>query len=368
MFSTFFTYFVNVLFKTMAQIIFYMVYLKQIRVIRVNPSVKRTIYNILFVLLFIGLGIGIGVAISSYANRDTSKPGIDINYDDEEIRVPDRYTINPRPEEVKEYLTKTYEHPYAYEFANGYFVAYKYNNENNRYEYLNSLECGEGCEIASYAHFNYEDLDVGRVVLALNDKSIIFDFNRGSFGSYDFIDLIQDNDEKYFVVKNGSTSSLMTLYGRILYSIRGDLTDLSLVGNQGLDGYMYSIKENLMVYKEKNKYGLLKLDSGIKIIEAKFDYLRLIYYGQNEFNTTYVKIKENDKWYLYNIEEDKKVLDVGYDQIVTVYNNVLVVEEDQKIYFKDLEGIDLVKINIGISKHYEDIDWDWENINDNVSF
>ena len=123
-----------------------------------------------------------------------------------------------------------------------------------------------------------------------------------------------------------------------------------------------------MVYKENNKYGLLKLDSGIKVIEANFDYLRLIYYGKNEFNTSYVKIKENDKWYLYSIEENKKVLDIGYDQILTVYNDVLVVEDNKRIYFKNLKGNDLVKISIEISKSFEDIDWDWENIQDNVSF
>lgn len=333
-----------------------------------DASIKRTLINIFFVLLFIGFGIGIGVSICSYANRDTSKPGINVHYDDEESSIPDRFTINPKPEEAKEYLEKEYDHPYTYEFIKGYFVAYKYNNENERYEYLNSTPCEDDCEIASYVHFNYEDLDVGRVVLASNEKSIIFDFNRGSFGSFDFIEIIQDNDEKYFVVKEGSTTSLMTLYGRKLYSIRGDLTDISLAGNQGLDGYMYSIRYNLMVYKENNKYGLLKLDSGIKVIEANFDYLRLIYYGKNEFNTSYVKIKENDKWYLYSIEENKKVLDIGYDQILTVYNDVLVVEDNKRIYFKDLKGNDLVKISIEISKSFEDIDWDWENIQDNVSF
>ncbi len=333
-----------------------------------DASIKRTLINIFFVLLFIGFGIGIGVSICSYANRDTSKPGINVHYDDEESSIPDRFTINPKPEEAKEYLEKEYDHPYTYEFIKGYFVAYKYNDENGRYEYLNSTPCEDDCEIASYVHFNYEDLDVGRVVLASNEKSIIFDFNRGSFGSFDFIEIIQDNDEKYFVVKEGSTTSLMTLYGRKLYSIRGDLTDISLAGNQGLDGYMYSIRYNLMVYKENNKYGLLKLDSGIKVIEANFDYLRLIYYGKNEFNTSYVKIKENDKWYLYSIEENKKVLDIGYDQILTVYNDVLVVEDNKRIYFKDLKGNDLVKISIEISKSFEDIDWDWENIQDNVSF
>lgn len=333
-----------------------------------DASVKRTLFNIFLVLLFIGLGIGIGVSICSYANRDTSKPGIDVHYDDENNSIPDRFTINPKPEEAKDFLDKAYDHPYAYEFIKGYFVAYKYNTDNERYEYLNSTPCGENCEIASYVHFNYEDLDVGRVVLSSDEKSIIFDFNRGSFGSYDFIEIIQDNDEKYFVAKDGSTTSLMTLYGRKLYSIRGELTDLSLVGNQGLDGYMYSIKYNLMVYKENNKYGLLKLDSGIKLIEANFDYLRLIYYGKNEFNPNYVKIKENDKWYLYSIEENKKVLDIGYDQIITFYNDVLVVEDANKIYFKDLKGNDLVKISIDIPSPFEDIDWNWENISDYVSF
>ncbi len=329
---------------------------------------KRIAFNLLFVFLFIGLGIGIGFVITNYANRDTSKPGINVDYDDGQIYVPGHYVVNPKPEGAKEYLEKKYEQLYAYEFIDGYFVAYKYNNANERYEYLNSTSCGRVCEIASYVHFTYEDLDVGRVVINSDDKNIIFDFNKGSLGTYDYIELIEDNDEKYFIVKNDNQCSLMTLYGKTLYSVNGELTDWDLAGNKGLDGYMYSIKNNLMVYHENNKYGLLKLDDGAILIGAKFDYLRLLYYSHNEFNTSYVKIKEKDKWYLYNIKENKKVLDTGYDQIITVYNDVLVVEENKNIYFKNLKGNNLVNDSVKISQSFEDIDYDWEIISNNISF
>ena len=323
---------------------------------------KKMLLYIFVILLCLGLGISIGMIVNGNQKNNNN----DNNSNDTKTET----VINPRPDGALEELDKKYEKDYTYEIVDNYFVAYKYDKGSQKYHYLNSFLCGEGCEIASYVHFTYENLDKGLVVVTSSDyRNYLFDFNKGLLGVFDYIESLEiGNEYKYFVVGNDDYTSLLTLDGKELYKLKGELTDTTIAGNEGLDAYMYSINDDLIVYKENDKFGLLKLSTGDKIIPAEFEYLRLIYYGNNKFNTDFVKVKENNKWYVYNIKSKEKSINTGYDQILTIYNNTLVVEDNKNIYFKDLLGNNIINESIKVNKSFDDIDWDWEFLTDDISF
>lgn len=104
-----------------------------------------------------------------------------------------------------------------------------------------------------------------------------------------------------------------------------------------LDEYSYS--DNLMVTIVDGKYGLEKISNDDIIVEHKFEDLIIndndVYNNYKLYSNKYIKVKEDGKWYLYDLNNKKKVTSSGYDKLYLLDENVILVYEDKYFYFKD---------------------------------
>ncbi|MBR3523077.1 MAG: hypothetical protein IKN87_00105 [Bacilli bacterium] len=107
------------------------------------------------------------------------------------------------------------------------------------------------------------------------------------------------------------------------------------VGGYVLSKNKYSIENDYIVSLKDNKEGITRITSDDIVIDYKYDNICFI-------DNTYFKTLENDKWFLFSFDTKGKVLSDGFDYIFGIYNNVLVVYNDRKIYIKDLTGNDLI--------------------------
>ena len=115
----------------------------------------------------------------------------------------------------------------------------------------------------------------------------------------------------------------------------------------------FSIKKDYTTYKNNNKYGILKISDGSIVVDAKYDALEFISINESNENLEYYKIYQNGKWYLYDINTFTPINNIGYDEIFYAHNNLMIVDIDNKVYFKDLKGNNIINqyLNLYISKN-----------------
>ena len=97
----------------------------------------------------------------------------------------------------------------------------------------------------------------------------------------------------------------------------------------------YSIESNYIVNYKNGKYGITKITLDEVVVDYKYDDIRLL--GGN-----YYKALEDGKWYLYSFTTKDKVFKDGFDFIFGVYEDVIIADNNKKIYIKDLNGNDLI--------------------------
>jgi len=187
-------------------------------------------------------------------------------------------------------------------------------------------------------------------------KVVIFDiYNNKAIANYDSITdsynldnhiIIKNSDNKFAVVDwNGN---YIKKYSDKEYDFKTTIYD------------HYDIRNDRMVFIKNNKYGIEKISEDKIITENKYDEISLTdglvvadYNHINEeyydpYENKYFKAKIGDKWYLYYLDTDKKVIDKGYDRLYLIDENTIVVYEDGKISFIDYQGNYLLKEKIEV--------------------
>ena len=238
------------------------------------------------------------------------------------------------------------ERNYKYENSknNDEIVFYKF-DKNKGYEEINKYKCkNEKCYEYASQCTGFVDQDNGKLLILDGNNAILYDFNNGIIGTYFHnIDMI----ENYFIIQDEQTKKygIVDLDGKVVKESKSDG-----YGNKVsvcLNKDTYSIKNDLIIEKKNNKFGIVKISKDELVIEHQFDDIRL-------YNDKYFKAKIGDKWYLYNIKTKEKVIEEGYKELFLTNDSVLVAQIDNYLYIKDYQGNNIIEDKIKVLVEYNE--------------
>lgn len=241
---------------------------------------------------------------------------------------------------------------------------YKLANDGS-YVKLNEMNCN--CSRYAAQDFTYEDYSNGNIMLADEDNEtmILYNIENGILGTYDGnARWLYDEDDEflkgtYIYIKDRNTDKFVIVdtNGNIVKeSSSTGLCDNNIPSAVCLS---YSIKDDLLVNKSDNKYGIIRITSDDVVIDYKYDDIKLL-------NSHYFKVKENDKWYLYSFDTKNKFLSNAFNDIELLTEDILIVGEDgywKFIYYNgDIALQDKIEIDPQFSYIYIDNNTNNENI------
>lgn len=225
-------------------------------------------------------------------------------------------------------------------------------NEKQGYELINKYDCkDESCHLFIAQCFGHVDLENGITFIYDNDRVLMYDFNVGVIGEFDeSISELYDKDDyntKYFVVKNIKMNKfgIIDLKGNIVKEFKSD--------GYGINNFCelyddsYSLKYNMIVEKQNDKYGISSITKDEVIVDHKYEEIRL-------YDDKYYKVKENNLWYLHSFETNEKILDEGYKELFFAKDNIIVTQIDNYLYIKDYEGKNLIEDKIEVFIEYDE--------------
>lgn len=149
-----------------------------------------------------------------------------------------------------------------------------------------------------------------------------------------------------FIVKDLETEKWGYVDKRGTEKIKMDYETLGLVSDGKLYERGISLKDNKIIASKNNKYGVLNLSTGEKIIDFKYENIAL---GPND----YYVIKENKLFYLID-KTGKKIINQGYNMIFA-FEDLLVVNDKDNLRFIDYEGNAIINTKIPTSIDYKEI-------------
>lgn len=236
-------------------------------------------------------------------------------------------------------------------------IIYKYDKGSKKYMesskyYCKNQNCLIDINLLSKSVFIIEDWgeENTRYLLVSYSDGILFETD-----NRDNIFTLGTNETlKYYVLKgDNGKSSLINQEGKMI--VNNLYEDIGKYKDMYCDWCKttFSIKKDYTTYKNNNKYGILKISDGSVVVDAKYDALEFISINESNENLEYYKIYQNGKWYLYDINTFTPVNNIGYDEIFYAHNNLMIVDIDNKIYFKDLKGNNIINqyLNLYISKN-----------------
>lgn len=218
-----------------------------------------------------------------------------------------------------------------------YILTKKQNTENKLYYYElknNSLTLLSNGKIVNFYNCDsecsvYENYFVnGKILLLENNKIYLYDLVKGSKLSsvYDKIYFIKDDTGtiKYFLVQNGEYYGIMNENGNITVNMNyKELGEIDGVNVTGL-----SVRDDYIIAKSTDLYGLISLSSGKGVIDFQYESINI--------SNNKIIAKESGKWYLIG-KDNRKIIKTGYDEIITLMENNIV-RDNNSIYLIDEQG------------------------------
>ncbi len=206
---------------------------------------------------------------------------------------------------------------------------------------------------------DYKNRVIKKLVLINPEKNIIYNEYNNLSSVIRFNDDVNvgGNNEGYlylFNYLNKDKNLIVDLEGNTIKNLK----DRELLVSSSYSRPDYS-SYNLIVTNKNGKYGIESLSSDKVIVENTYEDVRLfdrtatIYTDSPSFdiyNNKYFKAKENGKWYLFDINTSKKVLDKGFDRLYLLDNNTMFVYENGYFSFINYEGNELTSDKIEVSK------------------
>ncbi len=216
---------------------------------------------------------------------------------------------------------------------------YSYEIKNN-VVYLNSeigleqsYKCKKNCEIyTTGSGLTY--FDKGRILLKEEEIVFLYDLigSKKLSGNYNRIDFIMDgkgteleNIKMFKINDTFDKQGVMDLNGELLIDLIYDTVGRTVDNNL----LSYSYDKNYITAKSGEKWGLISLNKGKKLIELKYEDIKLSDYNK-------LTVKESGLWYLID-EKNNQIIPKGYSSM-DVYENYLVVSENNKAFVLDLLG------------------------------
>ena len=190
----------------------------------------------------------------------------------------------------------------------------------------------------SYFREKYGDAVVGmdaEEIFVWNDDCPALEID-GDAVEWEYIDT---NTKKYFKFNSG------------LFQKEGKNYKISCYEGCYLALDSYNIEKDYIITVKDNKYGIEKINSDEVLLDnlyedvswsdwaAFFDNDKTDNDGEKYYiEKNYVKIKENNKWYLYDLNNKKKVINTGYEELILIDDNIILVYDNKEIYFINYEG------------------------------
>ena len=152
--------------------------------------------------------------------------------------------------------------------------------------------------------------------------------------------IYKEYDNVYSIMRNGSDNSIKVLRllnnENVIISKDGTIDrkfnydDYIFNCYEGCNLSEYIYNKNVIIYKQKEKYGIQRLDDGEIILNATYD--DMSFAGEK-----YYIAKLNDKYNLYNLQDNELITKNGYDRIFFVNDELLLVYKDKEISFINLK-------------------------------
>ena len=272
----------------------------------------------------------------------------------------------------------------TYEKKDNKIYFYKDGKEINSYTCETSVCDTEGRPYGGYV----EKVYANKIVIydgALEDstkksnvKIVFFDIEKGILNTYnDYYTTNTINDDYIYMAKyEDKTNALIVDYsGNIIKDFKNKIPVLSCYEGCVLDVNSYNVNENYIVTINNGKYGIEKITSDDIVLEniyediALNDYTKFMSYSYdaNEVvdnngktyyeKNKYIKLKLNNKWYLYDLANKKNVIETPYEELILIDDSTIMVYDNNEIYFIDYTGnkvddnvIKVAKLNAGFLK------------------
>lgn len=188
------------------------------------------------------------------------------------------------------------------------------------------------CDLYQTEDFKYNSCLDLIAVIEDGETKYLYNYKEGQkiLDGFDEIVAIKDNN-KYvgFIVKDNETSKYGYIDTRGIVKIPMEYDVLGLISADKMYDRGFNYTEDKIIAKKDNKYGVIKLSTGDEIVPFNYDE---IYLGVND----YYVIREDKSYYLIN-KDGKKVLDKAY-KMIFAFDNLLIVNEDNKLKFIDYNG------------------------------
>jgi hypothetical protein len=240
---------------------------------------------------------------------------------------------------------------YRYELdrTNKEFIFYK--SSPDGYKEINKYTCKTNCFEYAAQSFAYIDLNVGRMFIIDNNntEAILYDFTRGVLATYE-IPVYSLSDESYNIIyfvaklKDGKYGIVDTSANIIRPFVSDGFVSSPV---KAIYSDTYSIKNNLIVEKKNNKYGLTNINRVNTVLDYKYDSIRLL-------NDKYYKVKVGDNWYLYNMSNNEQALKEKYQEIFMPTPEILIVKISDYLYIKNESGQNLIEDKIYAPMAYDE--------------
>lgn len=166
-------------------------------------------------------------------------------------------------------------------------------------------------ECSVYSVGMYEYFSVNPKVIAIYDDNSIFLYNyiekKAISSHYISLQNLYKNDETvaFIAYNNDNLVGIIGVDGSVVVPFEYDAIGYSINSGYVSD---YSYNSNLIAAMKDDKWGLISLIDGSIILELKYDD---IYYNGYDC----IAVKENDSWYLLNLQGEK-ILNYSYDIII----------------------------------------------------
>lgn len=216
-------------------------------------------------------------------------------------------------------------------------------------EIVSVYECeSDNCGLYEVNEFKYNSCLDEIAVINDGDEIYLYNYSEGQEVLDAFSVLVPvKKEDKYigFIIQDEETElyGYIDLRGTIKLPIKYD--KLGLISNNILYDRGYNLTTNKIIAAKDNKYGVIDLATGNKIIDFKYDN---IYLGTDD---NYV-IEDNNKYYVIDSNEEK-ILEDGYDMIFA-FEDLLIVSEDKKLKFIDYKGEVVISDEIELFVDYKE--------------
>lgn len=183
-------------------------------------------------------------------------------------------------------------------------------------------------------------------------KVFLYNIKTGESKKYENIYEIMPNQDGLRLLEYADGEyTIISDDGKVSSNYNKDELTLSCYEGCALDATRYDYDENIIVTIKDKKYGLEKITNKDIIVEHKYEDIQLndsqavrLYDNEEDqmghlnnelYRNKYIKVKENGKWYLYDLKNNKKINNNGYDKLYLIDENTMIVMEDNYFYIKD---------------------------------